>query len=56
MEIHSIFKVCPSYSTTSPGALAFGGYANIWPLFGASNQLLGGMTMITLVFIWQKYS
>ena len=23
-------------------------YLNIWPLFGASNQLLGGMTMITL--------
>ena len=28
--------------------LAFGGYSNIWALFGASNQLLGGMTMITL--------
>ena len=35
--------------TLVPGlALTFGGYLNIWPLFGASNQLLGGMTMITL--------
>ena len=35
--------------TLLPGlALTFGGYLNIWPLFGASNQLLGGMTMITL--------
>ena len=32
--------------TLLPGlALTFGGYLNIWPLFGASNQLLGGMTM-----------
>lgn len=35
--------------TLVPGlALTFGGYLNIWPLFGASNQLLGGMCMITL--------
>ena len=35
--------------TLLPGlALTFGGYLNIWSLFGASNQLLGGMTMITL--------
>ena len=35
--------------TLVPGlALTFGGYLNIWSLFGASNQLLGGMTMITL--------
>ena len=35
--------------TLLPGlALTFGGYNNIWPLFGASNQLLGGMCMITL--------
>ena len=35
--------------TLLPGlALTFGGYLAIWPLFGASNQLLGGMTMITL--------
>ena len=35
--------------TLLPGlALTFGGYLNIWPLFGASNQLLGGMTMIAL--------
>ena len=35
--------------TLLPGlALTFGGYLNIWPLFGASNQLHGGMTMITL--------
>jgi carbon starvation protein len=35
--------------TLIPGvALAFGGYLAIWPLFGASNQLLGGMCMITL--------
>ena len=35
--------------TLIPGlALTFGGYLAIWPLFGASNQLLVGMTMITL--------
>ena len=35
--------------TLLPGlALTFGGYLNIWPLFGASTQRLGGMTMITL--------
>ncbi len=38
-----------SVVTLIPGlALTFGGYLAIWPLFGASNQLLGGMTMITL--------
>lgn len=41
--------------TLLPGlALAFGGYANIWPLFGASNQLLGGMTMITLAVFCRR--
>ena len=35
--------------TLVPGlALTFGGYLAIWPLFGASNQLLGGLTMIML--------
>lgn len=29
--------------------LGLGGYQNIWPLFGATNQLLAAMTLITLV-------
>ena len=28
--------------------LSLGGYQNIWPLFGATNQLLAAMTLITL--------
>lgn len=41
--------------TLLPGlALTFGGYLNIWPLFGASNQLLGGMTMITLAVFCKR--
>lgn len=41
--------VFATFVTLAPGlALTFGGYLNIWPLFGASNQLLGGMCMITL--------
>ena len=35
--------------TLLPGlALAFGGYANIWPLFGSANQLLSALVLATL--------
>ena len=35
--------------TLLPGlALAFGGYANIWPLFGASNQLLAALGLLAV--------
>jgi carbon starvation protein len=33
------------------GALAFGGYQNIWPLFGSANQLLAALSLLA-VSVW----
>ena len=30
------------------GSMAFGGYANIWPLFGAANQLLAALALLAV--------
>ena len=41
--------------TLLPGlALTFGGYLNIWPLFGSANQLLGALVLTALAVFLQS--
>lgn len=47
-----VFMAVPAYILLTTGA---GGWAKFWTLFGASNQLLAALTLITLT-VWLRRS
>jgi carbon starvation protein len=47
-----VFMAVPAYILLMTGA---GGWAKFWTLFGASNQLLAALTLITLT-VWLRRS